>query len=147
MSRDDGSRFRLFLRENVQPPMAQQQDRLRARLERVLDPGKLSVTSHPSRLSRGSEADALEWYERVAEWATARDVSLSPFFESRDAYDPEADAVLEMVSLPVLWLVVTEGDAVRTVYPHVDDAVVPVSSAVDDLEASGTPRRANDAAD
>jgi hypothetical protein len=144
---DDGSRFRLFLREDAQPPIADQQARLRARLERAVDPGRLSVTYHPARLPQESNAEVLRWYERVREWADSSGFSLSPFFESRTAYDPETDDVREMVSLPVLWLVLTKGDAVRAAYPHVDDAVVPVSAAIDDLESSEAPSRANDAAD
>jgi hypothetical protein len=144
---DDGSRLRLFLREDAQPPIADQQDRLRSRLERVVDPGRLSVTYHPARLPRESQGDPLEWYGKVREWAESSDRSLSPFFESRAAYDPEADDVREMVSLPVLWLVLTEGESVRAAYPHVAEAVVPVSAAIDDLESAGSPSRANDAAD
>jgi hypothetical protein len=147
MPLDDGSRLRLFLRESVQPPIAEQQDRLRARLERVVDPGRLSVSRHPARLPRDGDAASLEWYERVSDWAEETDLSLSPFFESRSAYDPEADAVREMVSLPVLWLIIADGESVRAAYPHVEEAVVPVSAAVADLEAAETPRRANDVAD
>lgn len=144
---DDGSRFRLFLREDAQPPIADQQARLRARLERAVDPGRLSVTYHPARLPRESRAAPLEWYGKVREWAESSGFSLSPFFESRAAYDPEADDVREMVSLPVLWLVLTEGESVRAAYPHVEDAVVPVSAAIDDLESAEAPSRVNDAAD
>lgn len=144
---DDGGRLRLFLREDAQPPIAEQQERLRARLERAVDPGRLSITTHPTRLPRDSDADALTWYERVLEWAEAAEVSLSPFFESREGYDIEADTVRQMVSLPVLWLVLVDGESVRAAYPHVEDAVVPVSAAVSDLEATGSPPRADDAAD
>lgn len=147
MSIIDGGRLRLFLRENVQPPIAEQQDRLHARLERVVDPGRFSVVRHPARLPHGGDADALEWYERVVEWADTNDRSLSPFFESRSAYDPDADEIREMVSLPVLWLVVSDGEAIQAAYPHVDEAVVPVSTAVSDFESTETPSRANDAAD
>lgn len=147
MSIDDGGRLRLFLREDAQPPIAEQQERLRTRLERVVDPGHLSITTHPTRLPRDSEADALAWYERVREWAEATEVSLSPFFESREGYDTDADVVREMVSLPVLWLVLTDGKSVRAAYPHVEEAVVPVSAAVSDLEAMGSASRADDAAD
>ncbi|MFT4883532.1 MAG: hypothetical protein ACI8U4_001039 [Natronomonas sp.] len=144
---DDGSRFRLFLRESVQPPIAEQQDRLRSRLERVVDPGRLSVVHHPTRLPRGGDGETLDWYERVREWAASTEASLSPFFESRRAYDPAVDDLREMVSLPVLWLVVSNGDSVRAAYPHVEEAVVPVSSAISEFESADAPSRANDAAD
>jgi hypothetical protein len=147
MSVDDGSRLRLFLRESVQPPIAEQQDRLRSRLERVVDPGRLSVVRHPARLPRDGESETLDWYERVREWASSSGASLSPFFESRSAYDPAVDKVREMVSLPVLWLVVSDGESVRAAYPHVEEAVVPVSSAVSEFESAESPSRANDAAD
>lgn len=147
MAVNDGGRLRLFLREGATPPIAEQQDRLRARLERVVDPGRLSITTHPARLPRDEEAAALEWFERVREWAESQEVSLSPFFESREAYDTETDAVREMVSLPVLWLVLTEGESVRAAYPHVEEAVVPVSAAVADLEATESPPQVDDAAD
>ncbi|MEF8808527.1 HTH domain-containing protein [Natronomonas sp.] len=85
MSVDDGSRLRSFLRESVQPPIAEQQDRLRSRLERVVDPGRLAVVRHPARLPRDGESETLDWYERVREWASSSEASLSPFFKSRSA--------------------------------------------------------------
>ncbi|WP_336135848.1 HTH domain-containing protein [Natronomonas amylolytica] len=147
MSADDGNRLRLFLRESVQPPIAEQQDRLRSRLERAIDPGRLSVVHHPARLPRDGDGETLEWYERVREWASTTEASLSPFFESRSAYDPDVDDVREMVSLPVLWLVVSDGASVRAAYPHVQEAVVPVSSAIAEFESADASSRANDAAD
>jgi hypothetical protein len=72
------------------------------------------------------------------------DVSLSPFFERREAYDPAADGVREMVTLPVLWLTLSEGSSVRATYPHVDGEVETASDAVSELVDGRVPTDAAD---
>lgn len=128
------SSFTLFLRESAQPPIQKQQASLRARLEHVLGPETVTVEYHPPKVPVDVDSHVLESYKQVREWATDVGVSLSPFFERRDTYDPDIEDVRETLSLPVLWLVETDGNTVLNAYPHVEEAVVTVSAAVAELE-------------
>ena len=126
----DGLRVDLYLRDGAAPAVTEQQRRLRSRLEDRLGPTTLGVHRHPERVPAAGD-DALYYeYDDVRAWADDADVSLSPFFQRRESYDPSAGRVREMVTLPVLWLTVSEGSEVRATFPHVDGEVATVSEAV-----------------
>ena len=134
----------LYLREGASTAVAEQQRRVRSRLEESLGPGALSVREHPRRIPAGEDSPRYERFADVRAWAREADVSLSPFFERREAYDPAADSVREMVTLPVLWLTLSEGSSVRATYPHVDGEVETASDAVSELVDGRVPTDAAD---
>ena len=130
-----GRRVDLYLRGETSPAVAEQQRRVRSRLERSLGQGELAVHEHPKRVPAAGGDAVAEAFEDVRAWASEAGVSLSPFFESRETYDPDAERVREMVTLPVLWMTLSDGEDVRATYPHVDREVETVSDAVEDLVA------------
>lgn len=133
MSSFDGVRVDLYLRDEASPAVTEQQRRVHSRLEDRFESTILAVHRHPRRVP-AAEDDALYCeYTDVRAWADSVGVSLSPFFQRRQSYDPSAGRVREMVTLPVLWLTVSEKSQVRGTYPHVDGEVATVSEAVADL--------------
>lgn len=144
MSIDDDLRVDLYLRDGVSEAVARQQRRIRSQLEETLQDRHLTIHEHPKRVPATEDGAVLERYRQVQTWATERGVSLSPFFEQRETYDPATDSIREMVTLPVLWLTLSERDGLRATYPHVDDAVATVSDAVTELRKE---KPAADAAD
>lgn len=145
MARDDELQVDLFLRDEASPAVTDQQRRVRSRLERTLLPGALTVHEHPRRIPTEEESVPFDGYSNARAWAKESGVSLSPFFERRESYDPSAERVREMVTLPVLWLTVSEASDVHGTYPHVDGEVETVSDAVSALLDDETlPRDAAD---
>lgn len=144
MTIDQGLRVDLYLRDGATPAVTEQQRRVRSRLEDGLGASALSVAAHPRRIPVADDGQLYERYAAAREWAGEIGVSLSPFFERREAYDPGAETVREMVTLPVLWLTVSDGAAVRATYPHVDDRVATVSEAVSELLEGSMPEAAAD---
>lgn len=144
MTSVDGLRVDLYLREGASPAVAEQQRRVRSRLEATLGEGALSVREHPRRIPADGDSPLHERFAEVRAWASDADVSLSPFFERRESYDPAAAAVREMVTLPVLWVTLSEGESLRATYPHVDGQVETVSDAVAELVAGSIPLVAAD---
>ena len=144
MSRDDGLRVDLYLRQGASPAVTEQQRRVRSRLEASLGSGTLSVREHPRRVPATDDSPVYERFGEVRAWAREAGVSLSPFFERRESYDPAAGGVREMVTLPVLWLTLSEGSSVRATYPHVDGEVETVSDAVSALVDGTVPGVAAD---
>lgn len=143
MARHEGLRVDLYLRERATPAVAEQQRHVRSRLEGGLGSAALSVREHPRRIPADDDGPLRDRYASVREWASETGVSLSPFFERREAYDPGAGTVREMVTLPVLWLTVSDGAALRATYPHVDDEVETVSHAVSELLEGSLPEAAD----
>ncbi|QLD87994.1 hypothetical protein HWV07_02650 [Natronomonas salina] len=133
MSSFDGVRVDLYLRDETSPAVADQQRRARSRLEDRLGAADVAVEEHSKRVPADDEDALYSTYADVRAWADDAGVSLSPFFQRRESYDPTAQQVREMVTLPVLWLTVSERSALLATYPHVDGAVATVSDAVDDL--------------
>lgn len=144
MTDDQGLRVDLYLRQQTTPAVAEQQRRIRSRLEDGLRSVALSVAEHPRRIPADEDSQVSERYWAVREWAGESDVSLSPFFERRESYDPGTGTVREMVTLPVLWLTLSDGSTVRATYPHVCGEVETVSDAVAKLLAGSVPDVAAD---
>lgn len=141
MASNDGLRVDLYLRKEVSPAVTRQQQRVRSQLEGGLPPEAIAVHEHPKRVPAADDSPLFDHYTDVRAWASDAGVSLSPFFERREAYDTTADSVREMVTLPVLWLTLSEDAAVRATYPHVDSEVETVSGAVSDLVDGRLPPR------
>lgn len=139
MASFEGLQVDLYLRDEVSPAVAEQQQRVRSRLDGTLRAGTLAVHEHPKRVPADDESPLFDQYAAARAWAADADVSLSPFFERRETYDPGAACVREMVTLPVLWLTLSDEAGVRATYPHVDDAVETVSDAVGDIVAGERP--------
>lgn len=135
MSSFDGVRVDLYLRDETSPAVTDQQRRVRSRLEDRLGAADVAVEGHSKRVPADEDDDDALYatYADVRAWADDAGVSLSPFFQRRESYDPTVQRVREMVTLPVLWLTVSERSAIRATYPHVDGEVATVSDAVADL--------------
>lgn len=133
MASFEGVQVDLYLRDEVSPAVAEQQQRVRSRLEGTVGSGSLAVHEHPRRVPADDDEALYGRYADARAWASDADVSLSPFFECRQSYDPGAGRVREMVTLPVLWLTLSEDAGVRATYPHVDGEVETVSNAVGDI--------------
>lgn len=133
MASFEGLQVDLYLRDEVSPAVAEQQQRVRSRLEGTVRTGALTVHEHPKRVPAADESPLYDRYADARAWASDADVSLSPFFECRESYDPGVAQVREMVTLPVLWLTLTGDTGVRATYPHVDGEVETVSDAVGDI--------------
>lgn len=126
----DGARVDLYLRDGAAPALTEQQRRHRSRLEDRLVSSTIAVHRHPKRVPAAGDDALYDEYDDVHAWADDADVSLSPFFQRRESYDPSVGRVREMVTLPVLWLTISEGSEVRATFPHVDGEVATVSEAV-----------------
>lgn len=133
MSSFDGVQVDLYLRDETSPAVTDQQRRVRSRLEDRLGAADIAVEEHSKRVPADGDHALYSTYADVRTWAEDTGVSLSPFFQRRESYDPTARQVREMVTLPVLWLTVSERSALRATYPHVDGEVATVSDAVADL--------------
>lgn len=135
----EGLQVDLYLRDEVTPAVAKQQQRVRSRLEGTVGSGSLAVHEHPRRVPADDDWPLYDRYADACAWAADAEVSLSPFFERRESYDPDAGRVREMVTLPVLWLTLSEDTDVRATYPHVNGEVETVSDAVGDIVAGERP--------
>ena len=133
MATGDSLRTELYLRADAGRAASDQQQRVREKLDRVFESDGLQVRRHPKRVPASGEQDVLDRYEDARAWARENGVSLSPFFESHRTYHPDSGTVREMVTLPVLWLTLTDGSSLAAVYPHVDSGVETVSSALTGL--------------
>jgi hypothetical protein len=145
MPSGDSLQAELYLRADSGRAVSDQQRRVRERLNRAFGDGKLRIREHPERVPASGERAVLDRYEDARSWASENEVSLSPFFESHRTYHPDSGAVREMVTLPVLWLALTDGSSVTAVYPHVDSEVETVSSALTALCERAGPDAAGEA--
>jgi hypothetical protein len=134
MSGDEGVRVDLYRRDGVSPAVREQQRRVQSRLKGALEAGELGVHEHPKRVPASGANPVFERFDDVRDWATEADVSLAPFFAVGRSYDPESGRVREMITLPVLWLTLSQGGSLRA-SPHVDGEVETVSDAVGELLA------------
>ncbi len=57
-------------------------------------------------------------YDLFETWATETDVSLEPFFDTRQCYSKETGERGTFLVMPVMSLAIYRDDALQTVYPH-----------------------------
>ena len=99
----------------------------------------LTVDVWPDRVcltDETAEAPIFERYDRLREWAAARNASLEPAFQFTERTMTAIDSVETILELPVVCLVIrVEGD-IEAVAPHsTASAAYTVEDALDDLEA------------
>ena len=132
----------LFTRESLPGPSSRRADAVSARLEALAADGSVQAVERQTWPKRVPVDDCdfrvrdvyLEW----TDWARREDVSLRPFFATRECYDPAAGDVTDWLVVPAIALAVrVDGDLVA-VYPHEDgDEPVTVEDGLEALVETG----------
>jgi hypothetical protein len=135
-----GTRARLHVRETLPDPVRGRRERVTDRLSALVADGALAeydVVSWDKRIPADGSGDpeTQDAYLAFSEWAKAEEVSLSPFFETRECYSWQTGERGTWVVLPALCLSVYEDDELVAVYPHRDgDTYESVWSGIESLE-------------
>lgn len=148
-----GLHVELCVRADAPTCVGAAQERVQDRLGDLRESGDVdAVTTSvwadtPGALDRDASEAKQHVDDRIArfrEWASDRDVSLAPAFQTREMDSQFVDGRRERHVLPVLCLAVSDGDSLVAVYPHVDDGRVrTLEDGLDRLE-DGTPFRRSD---
>ncbi|MEF8883729.1 MAG: HTH domain-containing protein [Haloarculaceae archaeon] len=135
-----GTRARLHVRETLPTPVRGRRERVTDRLSALVADGSLAefdVVPWDKRIPCDGSGDpeTRDAYLAFSGWADSEDVSLSPFFETRECYSWETGERGTWVVLPALCLSVYEGDDLAAVYPHRDgDSYESVWTGIESLD-------------
>lgn len=117
----EATRADLFVRCDLPKPARQCRQTIEERLERVASAGGLedySVSSWAKRVPLDSDTEEMECYEEFRRWATDEDVTLAPFFDTRECYSMTTGEKRRELVLPVLCLAIYDDDELVYVAPH-----------------------------
>jgi hypothetical protein len=118
-----GTRARLHVRETLPSPVRYRREQVTDRLSALVADGALAefdVVTWDKRIPADGSGDRelRDTYLALEDWAQDRDVSLAPFFATRECYSWETGERGTWVVLPALCLSVYEDDELTSVYPH-----------------------------
>lgn len=125
----------LLVRRDLPDPSRRRVDAIDARLDSLATDGKIQTyrrQTWPKRL-RVTRCDDLarDRYLAFTAWAADKDVSLQPFFHTRERYCTEAGTYTDCIVVPAMTLAVTVDDGLASVYPHSDeDGTVAIEDGV-----------------
>lgn len=143
-----GTRARLHVRETLPQPVRHRRQRVADRLSALVAEGALrefDVVTWDKRIPADGSGDPelRDTYLSFEAWAEERDVSLAPFFQTRECYSWETGERGTWVVLPALCLSVHEDGDLTAVYPHRDgDTYHSVWTGIESLEETdGSSRR------
>lgn len=147
-TRDGDVSVSLFTRTSLPGPSGRRADAVSARLETLVGDGPVDVVHRqtwPKRVPvNDCESTVRDVYLDWTDWASRENVSLRPFFTTRECYDPEAEDFTDWLVVPAIALAVRVDGDLAAVYPHEDgDETVTVEDGLDELV--GTTRRDPDA--
>ncbi|MDG5778130.1 HTH domain-containing protein [Haloarculaceae archaeon H-GB2-1] len=116
-------RVRLFVRDELPRPARSRRERVVDELEAIEAEGHVTAAEVVHWPKRFAVADTdhpsvREQFSDFVEWATDREVELSPFFGTRECYSMESGEKGDWVVLPAFCLAVFDGAELRDVYPH-----------------------------
>jgi len=135
-----GTRARLHVRETLPYPVRGRRERVAEELSTLVAAGTLAeydVVTWDKRIPADGSGDPelRDTYLAFEAWAERRDVSLAPFFETRECYSWETGERGTWVVLPALCLSVYEDGELTAVYPHRDgDTYHSVWTGIESLE-------------
>lgn len=131
-------------RSDLPRPSRRRAEAIRAGLRAFADDCVVDDVVHrtwPKRVPvDGCSSDVRDTYLAWADWVRREEVSLQPFFDTRECYDPAAGDYTDWLVVPAMAVAVTVDDEVVSVYPHEDgNETVTVEDGIDAL--SGTASR------
>jgi len=132
----------LFTRTSLPGPSRRRADAVSARLEALATDGSVQAVERETWPKRVPVDDCdsrvrdvyLDWID----WARREEVSLRPFFATRECYDPAAEDFTDWLVVPAIALAVRVDGNLAAVYPHEDgDQTVTVEDGLEDLVGTG----------
>lgn len=116
----------LYERTELPPPTAERAQHVYERLEELAERGHIESVTREEWVKRAPVANCDEalrdTYLSFTAWADEEDVRLTPFFQTRECFTPEAGEHTDWLVMPAFCLGVYDEDGVSAVYPHASDA-------------------------
>jgi hypothetical protein len=124
--REGGIEVVLYERSELPPPAAQRATAVCERLESFADGGHIDGVTREQWVKRmplgDADEDLRDTYLRFTSWADENGVRLTPYFQIRQCFTPEAGEHTDWLVMPAFCLAVYDDDGVSAVYPHTDDS-------------------------
>jgi len=113
----------LHVRSELPAPARAQATQVHEGLAVLAGQGAIDIerTTWPNRTPvENPEGDVRDTYLQYQSWAEAHGYSLSPFFQTRECYTPDAGGWRDWLVTPAICLAVYEDGELSAVYPHTD---------------------------
>lgn len=115
-------RVELYVRDELPPPANQQSAEIRTRLQRLDREGvikELLARKWPSRTPLAGVSPRIrDVYLSFTQWEATGELSLRPFFGTRECFSPREGERTDWLVLPAICLAVYVDDSLEMVYPH-----------------------------
>lgn len=140
--REGEVRVVLYERGELPPPAAERADSIHAQLESLEERGILADVERREWVKRapvdGCDRDLRDTYLSFTNWANQAAVRLTPFFQTRECFSPDAGERVDWLVMPAFCLAVYTDDVVSAVYPHTDgDETKTVEDGLEELDLVG----------
>jgi hypothetical protein len=115
----------LYERSELPPPAEDRADAVHERLEELAEGGHVDDVQREEWVKRTPIADCdddlQDTYLSFTSWAEDEGVHLTPFFQTRECFSPDAGEHTDWLVMPAFCLGIYDEDGVAAVYPHNDD--------------------------
>lgn len=137
---EGGVEVDLYVRHDLPRPSQRRADAVDAELRALAAEGEVSEYRQHTWTKRVQvgrcSAAVRDRYLAFSAWADRADVSLQPFFETRERYDTKTESYTDCLIVPAMTLAVTVDGDLSAVYPHGDgDATASVEDGLAAIRA------------
>lgn len=114
----------LFERRELPPPARDQANCIHSTLQTLAADGEIGGVERAEWVKRTPieefDSDLRDTYLSLQAWADREGVRLTPFFQTRECFSPEAGERTDWLVLPAFCLALYGDEGVTAVYPHSD---------------------------